>query len=80
MTAEKGCVNFHSTSVSFSAAAEGWVAVGFSEDQAMGDEAVVMATASGVQSRWNTGAPKGNVATDDFGLVGAVVQASKNLS
>ena len=66
--------------MSLSAAAEGWVAVGFSEDQAMGDEAVVMATASGVQSRWNTGAPKGNVATDDFGLVGAVVQASKNLS
>lgn len=60
-------------------AAEGWVAVGFSEDQGMGDEAVVMATANGVQSRWNTGAPKGNVATDDFGLVGAVVQASEGM-
>ena len=56
------------------------MAVGFSEDRGMGDEAVVMATPSGVQSRWNTGAPKGNVATDDFGLVGAVVQASENLS
>ena len=52
------------------------MAVGFSEDQGMGDEAVVMATPSGVQSRWNTAVPKGNVATDDFGLVGAVVQES----
>ena len=41
----------------------------------MGDEAVVMATATGITSRWNNAAPKGSVETEDFGLVGAVVQA-----
>ena len=42
----------------------------------MGEEAVVMATAAGLTSRWNNGGVnRGSVETDDFGLVGAVVQA-----
>ena len=42
----------------------------------MGDEAVVMATATGITSRWNNGSPnRGSVETEDFGVVGAIVQA-----
>ena len=51
------------------------MAVGFSEDQAMGEEAVVMATATGLTSRWNNPTPHDSVETEDFGLVGAIVQA-----
>ena len=51
------------------------MAVGFSEDQAMGEEAVVMATATGLTSRWNNATPRSSVETEDFGLVGAIVQA-----
>ena len=62
------------------AAAEGYVAIGFSADQAMGDDSVVMATATGVTSRWNNGPPiRNNVATEDFGLVGAVVEAGEGI-
>ena len=61
------------------AAADGWVAIGFSADQAMGDDSVVMATATGgVTSRWNNGPPiRDSVATEDFGVVGAVVEAGE---
>ena len=59
-------------------AADGWVAIGFSADQAMGDDSVVMATATGVESRWNNGPPiRASVETEDFGLVGAVVEAGE---
>ena len=62
------------------AATEGYVAIGFSADQAMGDDSVVMATATGVTSRWNNGPPiRNNVATEDFGLVGAVVEAGEGI-
>jgi len=56
-------------------AAEGYVAIGFSHDQAMGDEAVVMATAAGFTSRWNNPLPvHDSIETEDIGVVGGLVQ------
>ena len=62
--------------ISTSDAADGWVGIGFSADQAMGDDSVVMATASGLTSRWNNPLPiHDSVEAEDFGVVGEIVQA-----
>ena len=59
-------------------AASGWVAIGFGQDTLMGDDAVVMATESGVTSRWNIGFPTGSafdtIQTDDIGIMNEMVQ------
>ena len=55
-------------------AAQGWVAVGFGDDRAMGRDAVLMATASTLTSRWNEGMPKKSVKTEDIGFKNATVQ------
>merc|ERR1719367_291156 len=61
-------------------AAEGYVAIGFSHDQMMGDEAVIMATPAGFTSRWNNGDPiRDSLETEDFGVIGGLVQASDGM-
>ena len=56
-------------------AASGWVAVGFGQDKLMGEDAVVLATASEVSSRWNIGMTIHDaLVTDDIGIVNEVVQ------
>ena len=60
-----------------SEALEGWVAIGFSQDQGMGDDAVVMATPRGILSRWNIEDPIWySIVTEDFGVVGDIVQVN----
>ena len=58
-------------------AATGWVAVGFGQDKLMGDDAVVIATASGATSHWNigtTGTVHDSLLTDDIGVMNENVQ------
>ena len=57
-------------------AAKGWVAIGFGDDRAMGKDAVVMATATSVTSRWNTALPKQSLKTLDIGIKNATIRAS----
>ena len=59
-------------------AAQGWVAIGFGDDRAMGNDAVLMATASTLTSRWNDGMPKQSLKTEDIGIKNARVQGSDN--
>ena len=60
-------------------AAQGWVAVGFGEDRAMGRDAVLMATASTLTSRWNEGMPKQSIKTEDIGVKNATVQGQNSV-
>ena len=60
-------------------AAQGWVGVGFGEDRAMGRDAVLMATASTLTSRWNEGMPKQSIKTEDIGVKNATVQGQNSV-
>ena len=58
-------------------AASGWVAIGFGQDKLMGDDAVVMATASELTLRWNigtTGSVHDSIETEDIGIINEMVQ------
>ena len=57
------------------------MSMGFSHDQMMGDEAVIMATPAGFTSRWNNGDPvRDSLETEDFGVIGGLVQVIRNFT
>ena len=60
-------------------AAQGWVAIGFGDDRAMGRDAVLMATASTLTSRWNEGMPKQSIKTEEIGVKNATVQGHNSV-
>ena len=50
------------------------MAIGFGQDKAMGEDAVVLATESSVTSHWNIGVPHDSPVTDDIGVMNEMVQ------
>ena len=70
---------FHPSYALLIDAANGWVAIGFSEDRVMGKDAAIMATATTVTSRWNTALPKVSLQTQDIGVKNATVKATDKM-
>ena len=60
-------------------AARGWVAVGFGDDRVMGNDAVVMATATTLTSRWNAALPNQSLRTSDIGIKNATILVNGNM-
>ena len=53
------------------------MAFGFGKDKLMGDDAVIMATASGITTRWNigtSGSVHDSIETEDIGIMNEMVQ------
>ena len=55
------------------------MAIGFGDDRAMGRDAVLMATASTLTSRWNEGMPKQSIKTEEIGVKNATVQGHNSV-
>ena len=60
-------------------AAKGWLAIGFGDDRLMGKDAVVMATATTLTSRWNAALPNQSLRTHDIGIKNATIQVNNDL-